>query len=31
MTECTSRYSGKKYKLYDYVWKPQDNRQGDLI
>ena len=31
MTECISRYTGKKYKLYDYVWKPQDNRQGELI
>ena len=20
ITECISRYNGKKYKLYDYVW-----------
>ena len=31
ITECVSRYNGKKYKLYDYVWKPLDTRQGELI
>ena len=31
ITECISKYNGKKYKLYDYVWKPMDTRQGVLI
>jgi hypothetical protein len=31
MTECISKYNGQKYKLYDYVWKPKDNKQGELI
>jgi hypothetical protein len=31
MTECISRYNGKKYKLYDYVWNPVDKNQRELI
>jgi len=31
MTECVSRYNGKKYKLYDYVWNPVDKNQRELI
>ena len=31
MTECTSKFNGQKYKLYDYVWKPADKNQRELI
>lgn len=34
MTECTSKFNGKTYKLYDYDWKPadkNDNKQRELI
>ena len=32
MTECTSRFNGQKYKLYDYVWKPaKEDKQERLI
>jgi hypothetical protein len=31
MTECTSKYNGQKYKLYDYVWKPAVKNQRELI
>ena len=31
MTECTSKYDGKKYKLYDYDWKPADKNQRRLV
>ncbi len=31
MTECISKFNGQKYKLYDYVWKPADKNQRELI
>jgi hypothetical protein len=31
ITECTSKYDGKKYKLYDYDWKPADKNQRRLV
>ena len=31
MTECVSKYNGKKYKLYDYVWTPAAKNQRELI
>ena len=31
MTECISKFNGQKYKLYDYVWKPVDKSQRELI
>lgn len=31
MTECISKYDGKPYKLYDYVWKPADKKQRELV
>ena len=31
MTECTSKFDGTKYKLYDYVWRPIDKRQKELL
>ena len=31
MTEGTSKFDGTKYKLYDYVWRPIDKRQKELL
>jgi len=31
MTTVKSKFDGKSYKLYDYVWRPQDKNQGVLI
>lgn len=31
MTTVKSKFDGKSYKLYDYIWRPQDKNQGVLL
>jgi hypothetical protein len=31
MTTVKSKFNGKSYSLYDYVWRPQNKNQGVLL